>query len=89
MARFPLTDGAVATSGDYRQFFDYHGRRFHHILDPRTGEPRVTREHTVTVWAPTCLDADAGATSVFGATREQAVALLARATPDARLVHSM
>ncbi len=89
VARFPLSDGAVATSGDYRQFFDYHGRRFHHILDPRTGEPRVTGEHTVTVWAPTCIDADAGATAVFGTTREQAAALLAAAAPHARLMHSL
>ncbi len=89
VARFPLTDGGVATSGDYRQFFDYHGRRFHHILDPRTGEPRLTGEHTVTVWAPSCIDADAGATAVFGATREQAGALLAAAAPGARLVHSL
>ncbi len=88
LARFPLTDRAVATSGDYRRFFDYHGRRYSHLLDPRTGEPRQTREHSVSVEAETCMDADAGATAVFGASREQAQALLAGAMPGARLIHS-
>ncbi len=88
VARFALTDRAVATSGDYRRFFDYHGRRYSHLLDPRTGEPRQTREHSVSVEAETCMDADAGATAVFGTPRERAQALLAAAVPGARLVHS-
>ena len=88
LARFPLTDRAVATSGDYQRFFDYHGRRYSHLLDPRTGEPRQTREHSVSVEAETCMDADAGATAVFGAPRERARALLAGAVAGARLIHS-
>ena len=87
VARFPLTDAAVATSGDYRQFFDYKGRRFHHILDPRTGEPRLTGEHSVTVRAPSCIDADAGATAVFGTSPERARAMLAAAAPGSILLH--
>jgi len=89
VARFTLSDGAVATSGDYRQYFDFHGERYHHLLDPRTAAPRVTCEQSVTVQAATCLDADAGATAVFGAAREQAGALLTRAAADARLLHSV
>jgi thiamine biosynthesis lipoprotein len=88
IARFPLTDRAAATSGDYRQYFEFHGRRYHHLMDPRTGAPRQTREHSVTVEAARCVDADAGATAIFGAARERAQQLLAGATPDARLVHS-
>ena len=89
VARFALTDAAVATSGDYRQYFDYKGRRFHHIMDPRTGEPRLTGEHSVSVRAERCIDADAGATAVFGAPPEKARAMLAAAAPDARLIHSI
>ncbi len=89
VARLPLSDRAVATSGDYRQFFDYGGRRFSHLMDPRTGAPRRTAEHSVSVEAAACVDADAGATAVFGATPAQASALLAAAAPGARLVHSL
>ncbi len=89
VATLRLSDRAVATSGDYRQYFEFHGQRYHHILDPRTGAPRFTREHSVSVEAATCVDADAGATTVFGAPREQAGAMLARVTADARLVHSL
>ncbi|MGD8278452.1 MAG: FAD:protein FMN transferase, partial [Gemmatimonadota bacterium] len=44
-----VSDRAVATSGVYEQYFDWHGRRFHHLLDPATGEPRRTSERTVTI----------------------------------------
>lgn len=35
----PLSEGVVAASGDYERSFSRQGRRFHHVLDPRTGEP--------------------------------------------------
>ena len=66
VGRMPLSDAAVATSGDYLQHFDYQGRRYHHLLDPNTGEPRKTTVHSVTVQAPSCMHADAAATAVFG-----------------------
>lgn len=55
---------AVATSGDYEQFFEQDGRRYHHLLDPRTGYPARGCQ-SVTVLAPTCARADALATAVF------------------------
>ena len=82
-----LTDRAVATSGDYERFFDRDGRRFHHILDPATGEPRRSANHSVTVVADTCMTADAAATTVFGSPRPRAVALLAKAAPHTELLH--
>ena len=82
-----LSDRAIATSGDYEQFFDHGGRRYHHILDPATAEPRRSPTHGVTVAAATCLAADAATTACFGLARDEAERLLARAAPDAGLVH--
>ena len=49
-----LVDGAVATSGDYERFFEIDGRRYCHILDPRTGMP-VAHWQSVSVVAPLCI----------------------------------
>jgi len=59
-----LESGSVSTGGDYEHFFVCRGRRYHHILDPRTGYPV---EHTVavTVVASAGLDADALDTALF------------------------
>ena len=55
---------ALATSGDYEQYFESGGQRFHHILDPKTGYPaRVSV--SATVWAENALDADILATAAF------------------------
>lgn len=55
---------AVATSGDYQRFFEEEGVRYHHLLDPATGEPG-RRARSATVLAPTCVVADAWATAAF------------------------
>ena len=57
-------DGAVVTSGDYMQAFEKDGRRYHHILDPRTGMP-AGRSSAITVVAPDAATADALATGLF------------------------
>ncbi len=61
-----LTRGAVAGSGDYRQFqVDADGQRMSHIIDPRTGRPVDHDVAAVHVWAPLCMDADAVATAAM------------------------
>jgi len=52
-----LAHGALTTSGDARRFLLKNGRRYSHILDPRTGWPVVDPPRSVTVAAPTCLEA--------------------------------
>ncbi len=54
IATLPISSGAVATSGDYERFLEFAGRRYSHILDPRTGES-VQGFQSVTAFAPTCL----------------------------------
>jgi FAD:protein FMN transferase len=89
VATLRLEDEAVATSGDYRQGFDYGGRRYHHILDPRTGEPRRTQARSVTVTAQSCLAADAATTALFGCAQPDALRILASAAPGARIIHQI
>jgi FAD:protein FMN transferase len=71
-----LTDGAVATSGDYRHFVDIEGVRFGHTIDPRSQEPLVDGPAAVTVLAETCMAADAWATAllILGPTAGGAIA---------------
>lgn len=86
--RLRVENRGVATSGDYESYFEYRGRRFHHLLDPSTGAPCRSPVHSLTVEAADCLTADAAATTVFGASRPEAERILAEAAPDASVVHS-
>ncbi|MDA0989557.1 MAG: FAD:protein FMN transferase [Verrucomicrobia bacterium] len=64
-AILPLRNQAVATSGDYRNYFEDQGRVFSHILDPRTGYPITNGVASVTVVAKDCMTADALATALM------------------------
>ncbi|MFA6286261.1 MAG: FAD:protein FMN transferase [Opitutaceae bacterium] len=55
----------VASSGDYLRGFTIDGRRYGHIVDPRTGRPVANGCRQVTVVAPTCLQAGALSTAIF------------------------
>ncbi|MEZ5572323.1 MAG: FAD:protein FMN transferase [Halioglobus sp.] len=75
-ATMHLTDVAVATSGDYRNYFEANGHHYSHTIDPRTGYPVAHDLVSVTVVHPSCMLADAWATAltVLGADRAMAVA---------------
>jgi len=60
-----LQSHAMATSGDYRNFFENNGQRFSHTINPQTGQPVNHHLASVTVLRPSCMEADALATGLM------------------------
>ncbi len=60
-----LTTGALATSGDYRNFFEYEGQRYSHTINPATGRPVTHSLATVSVYTSDCMSADGLATTLL------------------------
>ena len=81
-----LRDAAISTSGDYKNYLEAGGRRYGHILDPRTGWP-VQGVAACSVIAPTCLESDALATAFFVVGPERALSRFGERYP-ARFVLS-
>ena len=73
IATLSLARGAVATSGDYRNFFEAGGVRYSHLIDPRSGYPAPQSLASVTVVADSALYADAWATALTVLGLEQAL----------------
>ncbi len=71
--RIPLRDSAISTSGDYENYFEIGGKRYAHLLNPRTGLP-VEGIAACSVIAPTCVESDALATALFALGPERAAA---------------
>lgn len=64
MIAHPIRDAAMATSGDYRNYFDADRKRYSHTLDPSTGRPVVDPVASVSVVADSCMIADGWATAL-------------------------
>jgi len=60
----PLEDEAISTSGDYERYFEENGIRYHHIIQPTTGEP-ASGVRSATIVGPDAVLTDALSTSVF------------------------
>ncbi|MDR0371706.1 MAG: FAD:protein FMN transferase [Prevotellaceae bacterium] len=58
-----ISNMSLATSGNYRQFYYLNGKKYSHTIDPRTAYPVQHNLLSVTVIAPTCMEADAYATA--------------------------
>ncbi len=77
-AVLPVEQAAMATSGNYRNFYYKGGRKYAHSIDPRTGYPVQHELLSATVLAPTCAIADAYATSFMVLGLKKAQQLLQR-----------
>lgn len=73
--RLPLSNLAISTSGDYERYFEVDGRRYHHIIDPRSGD---SSRHllSATVLADDSTTADALSTTLFVMGAEAGLALV-------------
>jgi len=83
-ASLELTDHAFSTAGDYARSYVIGNRRYHHIIDPRTGYP-ATASRSVTVWAEDATTADAIDDAVFILGPEEGLKLV-EATPGVGVV---
>ncbi len=85
LATVQVSDRAFSTSGDYEQAFEKDGRRYHHLIDPRTCEPaRASR--AVSVLTTSAVDAEILGKALFAAGGREALALAARFGAEAIVV---
>ena len=95
VTRLPLVDTAMSTSGDYYRFFDEGGVRYHHIIDPRTGQS-ASRVRSATILGPTATETDGLSKTAFVLGAEKTLELINRMpkfdaifiTPDGRVLYS-
>ncbi len=65
LRKFTLNGESIATSGSYERFSVIDGKRYSHIMNPKTGRPVPAEMLSATVIAPTAVESDAFSTSVF------------------------
>lgn len=86
LVAYCLVDSAMATSGDYRNFFEVDGQRYSHTIDPTTLRPVDHHLASVTVVAPSCMAADAWATALDVVGPQRAAAMAAENNLDTFLI---
>ncbi|MEO0814847.1 MAG: FAD:protein FMN transferase, partial [Myxococcota bacterium] len=82
-----LTDGSLATSGNYRNVYEQDGVRYVHTIDPKTGKPVAHRLLSASVVHNSCAIADAWATALMAA-GDEAWALAQRNSLDVLLIYA-
>ena len=95
IARIPLEDAAISTSGDYERYFDEDGVRYHHIIDPGTGHS-ARKVRSATIIGPTATRTDGLSKTAFVLGPERALEIYNRlddidailVTPDGRVLYS-
>lgn len=95
IARIPLEDAAISTSGDYERYFDENGVRYHHIIDPHTGQS-ARKVRSATIIGPTATRTDGLSKTAFVLGAERAIEIYNRledidaivVTPDGRVLYT-
>lgn len=87
IAKIKLNDKAISTSGDYERFFLQDGKRFHHLLDPKTGYP-ADQCRGVSIITDKGVFADAFSTAVFILGTESGLKLVRETGMDAIVIDS-
>src|SRR5262245_24705851 len=77
IARIPLEDAAISTSGDYERYFDEDGVRYHHIIDPHTGQS-ARKVRSATIIGPTATRTDGLSKTAFVLGAEKAIEIYNR-----------
>jgi len=95
IAKIPLIDTAMSTSGDYERYFDEDGVRYHHIIDPRTGKS-ASKVRSATILASTATRTDGLSKTAFVLGADEAMKIYNTlddvdailVTPEGRVLYS-
>ncbi len=95
IAKIPLIDTAMSTSGDYERYFDEDGVRYHHIIDPRTGKS-ASKVRSATILASNATRTDGLSKTAFVLGADEAMKIYEKlddvdailVTPDGRVLYS-
>jgi thiamine biosynthesis lipoprotein len=95
IARIPLEDAALSTSGDYERYFDEAGVRYHHIIDPHSGRS-ASKVRSATIIGPTATRTDGLSKTAFVLGPERALEIYNKledidailVTPDGRVLYT-